>query len=86
MNDNEILETLRDGCAPFVNLGLQKLGDATAKLAAARIARGELAVRIEVLFGANLCAICQIIDEDGVVAYEFSLEGLTRLVVDGKAN
>ncbi len=25
MTENEILEILRDGCAPFVNLGLEKL-------------------------------------------------------------
>jgi hypothetical protein len=84
MTDNEILEILRDGCAPFVNLGLEKLG-ATGKLAAVRIARGELAVRIVVQFGAQLHATCQLMDQDGI-AYEFSLDGLQRIQVDEKPN
>lgn len=85
LTDNEILEVLRDGSSPFVNQGLAKLGEA-GKLAAARIGRGELAVRIEVTFGANLHATCLILEDDGSVAYSFSLEGLARIVVSGKTN
>jgi hypothetical protein len=86
MTDNEVLDALRSGSEPFVTAGLARLGPNVAKLAAARINRGELAVRIETLFGAQLHANCQIIDESGAVAYEFALDGLQRIVVDGKAN
>lgn len=82
MTDNELLEILRDGASPFVNRGLAQLGEATARLAAARIGRGELAVKIEVLFGAKMHAKCEVIDESGDIAYSFSLDGLQRIVVD----
>jgi len=67
-------------------MGLQKLpGDAGVR-AAARIRSGELSVRVEAEFGASLCTTCQIVDRDGVVAYDFSLEGLQRIEFDAKAN
>jgi hypothetical protein len=86
MNENEILEKLRDGCAPFVHAGIERLGESVAKLVSVRIGRGELAVRVTALFGAQLHAFCQIIDTDGVTAYDFELDGLQRIIVDGQVN
>lgn len=87
MTTNEILVRLKDGAEPFVTAALDELGPIVAKLAKARIGRGELAVKIEVLFGAKMHAKCEVIDESGDIACSVSLDGLVRIVVDdAKAN
>jgi len=85
MTDNEVLECIRQGNGPFVNRGLAKLGARGAALALG-IQRGELDVSVEADFGAKLCATCRIFDRDGNEVESFTLSGLERMKIDGKAN